>query len=56
MEPENKFIRRREYFADLLNGTIPTSPIENSTFQKGEPLVKEVSKDEVREAIENLKN
>ncbi|KAL4111931.1 hypothetical protein QTP88_015797 [Uroleucon formosanum] len=38
MKPEKKIIRWKEYFADLLDGTIPLDPIENKTFQKAEPL------------------
>ncbi|KAL4104892.1 hypothetical protein QTP88_020168 [Uroleucon formosanum] len=56
MEPEKKIIRWKEYFADLLDGTIPLDPIENKTFQKAEPLVKEISMEEVRAAIRSLKN
>lgn len=56
MEPEKKIIRWKEYFANLLNGAIPPKPIENATYQKAESFVKEISKEEVREAIKNLKN
>jgi len=38
-----------------LNGTIPPDPIENATYQKAELFVKEISKEEIREAIKNLK-
>lgn len=56
MEPEKKIIRWKEYFVDLLNGTIPPDPIENATYQQAEPFVKEISKEEVRKAIKNPKN
>lgn len=56
MEPEKKIVRWKEYFVDLLNGTILTDPIENATYQKAEPFIKEISKEEVKEAIKNLKN
>jgi hypothetical protein len=29
-----------EYLVDLLNGTIPSNPIENATYQKAESFVK----------------
>jgi len=32
IEPEKKIIRWKEYFADLLNGTIPLNSIENGTY------------------------
>lgn len=56
MEPEKKIIRWKKYFVDLLNGTIPTNPIENICTQQIEPLVNEVTKEEVKEAIINLNN
>lgn len=42
--------------ADLLDGAISPDPIETKTFQKAEPLVKEISKKEVRAAIRSLEN
>lgn len=39
-----------------MNGTIPSSPIENATYQRAEPFVIEISKEEVREAMKNLTN
>jgi len=39
-----------------LDGTILLNPIESKTFQKAEPLVEEISKEEVRAAIRSLKN
>lgn len=39
-----------------MDGTIPLDPIENKTFQKVEPLVKEISMEEVRAAIRSHKN
>jgi hypothetical protein len=56
MKPEKKIISRKEYFVDLLIGTKTKDPIENTKYQKAEPFVKEISKEEVREAIKNLKN
>jgi len=55
IEPEKKIIRWKKYFSDLMDGTIPLDPIENKTFQKAEPLIKEVPKEEVRVAIKNWK-
>jgi len=59
IEPEKKIIRWKEYFANLLNGIIhnvPPNPIKNAWIQQPESLLNEVSKEEVKEAIRNLKN
>lgn len=57
MEPEKKK-RWKEYFVDLLNGTILTNPIKNTCTctHQIEPLVNEVTKEEIMEAIINHKN
>jgi hypothetical protein len=39
-----------------LDGTIPLDPVENKIFQKAEPLVKEISMEEVRATIRSLEN
>lgn len=56
MEPEKKIIRLKEYFSDLLNGTIPNNSIENTYTQQVEPLVNAVTKEKVKKVIINLKN
>lgn len=45
MDSEKKITRWKKYFTDLLNGTTPLNRIENATFQKTKPFVKDISKE-----------
>lgn len=56
MEPSNKVKRWREYFIDLLNTEIPVNPIGNAQYQTAEPMISDITLEEVKIAINSLKN
>ncbi|KAL4142987.1 hypothetical protein QTP88_005369 [Uroleucon formosanum] len=56
MESSDKFKRWREYFIDLLNTELPVDPIENAHYQTAEPMISDITLEEVKIAINSLKN
>jgi len=49
-------IRWREYFIDFLKVDIPVDSIENSHVQTAEPMISDITVEEVKIAIKSLKN
>jgi len=56
MEPSDKAKRWREYFIDLLNAEIPVNKIRKAHYQTAEPMISDITLDEVKVAINSLKN
>ena len=56
MDPSDKVKRWREYFIDLLNAEIPLNPIGNAQYQTAEPMISDITLEEVKIAINSLKN
>jgi hypothetical protein len=56
MEPSNKAKRWREYFIDLLNAEIPVNPIGNAQYQTAKPIISDITLEEIKIAINSLKN
>ncbi|KAL4143954.1 hypothetical protein QTP88_006202 [Uroleucon formosanum] len=56
MEPSDEAKIWREYFIDLLNAEIPVNPIGKAHYQTAEPMISDITLDEVKVAINSLKN
>ncbi|KAL4098346.1 hypothetical protein QTP88_022976 [Uroleucon formosanum] len=56
MEPSDKAKRWREYFIDLLNAEIPVNTIGKAHYQTAELMISDITLDEVKVAINSLKN
>jgi hypothetical protein len=56
MESSDKAKRWREYFIDLLNAEIPVNSIENVQYQTAEPMISDITLEEVKIAINSLKD
>lgn len=56
MDASTRASRWKEYFENLLNTTLPDSPIPYTTLQNAEPLTENISKEEVIVAVVDIKN
>lgn len=56
MDPKEKAERWKEYFTELLNADIPDNSKRRKNLYGSEPMVSEVTREEVNEAIKDLKN
>jgi len=56
MDPKEKAERWKEYFTELFNADIPDNSTRRENLYGAEPMVREVTREEVNEAIKDLKN
>ncbi|KAL4148000.1 hypothetical protein QTP88_002308 [Uroleucon formosanum] len=56
MDPKEKADRWKEYFTELLNADIQDNSTRRKNIHGAEPMVSEVTREEVNEAIKDLKN
>jgi hypothetical protein len=56
MDPKEKADRRKGYFTELFNADIPDNSTRRKNLYRSEPMVSEVTREEVNEAIKDLKN
>lgn len=55
MNSKNRTERRKNYFRNLLNGT-QNNPIQLQSFQRAEPFIDQISREEMDADIVELKN
>jgi hypothetical protein len=56
IESSDRVKRWKEYFIYLLNAEIPVNPIGNTQYQTAESMISEITLEEVKTAINSLKN
>lgn len=56
MDSKRRVKKLKDYFVNLLNGTVPNNPIHTQVFQGAELLVQKINHEEFGNAIAGLTN